>query len=209
MVSPTGNGFTVRGRLLDEARQPIVGAVGDFYLEGTTRNLVQSYSTGVDGGFSASFSNADAPAEATLMMHYRGDDQHAPSSFLIRRGVPRPTPSPTPTPTRTTPPPAAPATTPPPTAPAQPTPRFTGPGGAGGPAVTAMGNQLTVTGRLLGADGRPLAGAQVTAPGLAAPVGTGADGGFQLSVPMPGSRELTVTAPAAAGRPGASTKVTW
>ncbi|TDO93774.1 hypothetical protein [Enemella evansiae] len=117
-----GDRFTVRGRLLDQAGQPIVGAVGEFYLEGTGRNLVQGYATGVDGSFSASFGPAEAPPEATLMMYYRGDDQHAATSFLIRKGIPRPTPAAPPSPAATTAPAPAPAPSSAPAAPAGPAP---------------------------------------------------------------------------------------
>lgn len=119
-----GDRFTVRGRLLDQAGQPIVGAVGEFYLEGTGRNLVQGYATGVDGSFSATFGPSDAPPEATLMMYYRGDDQHAATSFLIRKGIPRPTPAAPPSPAPSS---AAAPSAPPPPAPARPSPTTASP----------------------------------------------------------------------------------
>lgn len=92
-VSEIGPILRIGGRLVDRAGEPVVGAVGDFYLEGATRNLIQSYATGVDGRFEATFTTAEVPSEADLMMHYRGDGLNSSGTFLIRRGIPAPTPS--------------------------------------------------------------------------------------------------------------------
>lgn len=99
-VNSSGDGFEVHGRLVTATGTPIVGAVGDFYLDGAQANLIQSYATDVDGSFKARFTNAEAPAWADLMLHFRGDSNNAAASLPIRKATAA---RPAPTPARTTP----------------------------------------------------------------------------------------------------------
>ncbi|GAB3623404.1 hypothetical protein GCM10027418_14870 [Mariniluteicoccus endophyticus] len=214
-VTQSGDRVQVSGRLLDGERRPIIGAVGDFFLDGSPQNLVQSYATKEDGTFSATFTTRELPPEATLMMHYRGDSTNAAGTFLIRKGTPRPNSAP---PTS-----AAPATSAAahPGAPTTPAPAasaravgFTDLDGNGQPTVTVTGQQAKVTGRLITtADGRPVRNATVTwkvgndATGQGQ---TGGDGAFELTVEAPqGAHEIVLEYAGTPDRSPATVRLTF
>lgn len=212
-VTEVGSSIQVDGTLLDAEGRPIVGAVGDFFIEGSTQNLVQSYATKVDGSFASAFTTKELPPEATLMMHFRGDSSTAPGTFLLRRGAPR-TASPAPqnpapqTPAQQASPspgPAAPAATQRPVA-------LTDPDGNGRPRVTLAGSRAHIEGRLItSTDGHPVRGATVTwrAGSTSGQAQSAADGAFAFDVDLPaGTREIALAYAGAPDRAPASVTVT-
>ncbi|WP_460765324.1 hypothetical protein [Mariniluteicoccus flavus] len=207
-ITESGGKIQVSAKLLDAEKRPIVGAVGDFFIEGSPQNLVQSYATRVDGTFASTFTTVELPPEATLMMHYRGDTSTAPGTFALRRGVPKPTTAP-PTTARPTPT-VAPSATPTPAVAQRPV-ALTDPDGTGTPRATLTGTKAHVEGRLITAgDGRPVRGAPLTwrAGTVTGQAQTAADGGFALDLELPpGVREVEIAYAGTADRAPATAKV--